>query len=120
LRRQVQDDCRLCCLDPWLLSCRPPTIPPSFSNRPPTEGDRLPASVRSTLTTTRAGPICTLKGTSVHFLGGLLLVIVIFWLASRVAGPKAGVGAAAVTTVALMMLNSDRHHHQHDRLDYDA
>ena len=30
-----------------------------------------------------------------HFLGGLLLVIVIFWLATRVAGPKAGVGAAA-------------------------
>ena len=29
-----------------------------------------------------------------HFLGGLLLVIVIFWLATRVAGPKAGVGAA--------------------------
>ena len=25
-----------------------------------------------------------------HFLGGLLLVIVIFWLATRVAGPKAG------------------------------
>ena len=48
-----------------------------------------------------------------HFLGGLLLVIVIFWLATRVAGPKAGVGAAAVTTVALMMLNSDSHHHHH-------
>jgi hypothetical protein len=56
-----------------------------------------------------------------HFLGGLLLVIVIFWLATRVAGPKAGVGAAAVTTVALMMLNSEGHkHHHHDRLDYDA
>ena len=55
-----------------------------------------------------------------HFLGGLLLVLVIFWLATRVAGPKEGVGAAAVTTVALLMLNSDRHHHHHDRLDYDA
>jgi predicted benzoate:H+ symporter BenE len=56
-----------------------------------------------------------------HFLGGLLLVIVVFWLATRVAGPKAGVGAAAVTTVALMMLNSDsHHHHRHDGIDYSA
>jgi hypothetical protein len=79
--------------------------------------------VRSTLTTTRIQDhICASPGrTTMHFLGGLLLVIVIFWLATRVAGPKAGVGAAAVTTVALMMLNSDgHHHHHHDRLDYDA
>jgi hypothetical protein len=52
-----------------------------------------------------------------HFLGGLLLVLVIWWLATRVAGPIAGVGAAAVTTVALLMLDSDRHH-RHDRRDY--
>jgi hypothetical protein len=45
-----------------------------------------------------------------HFLGGLLLVAVIFWLTCRVAGPKAGVGAAVVTTAALVMLNSDSHH----------
>ena len=51
-----------------------------------------------------------------HFLGGILLVAVIWWLASRVAGPKAGVGAAAVTTVALMLLNSDSHH-RHRHLD---
>ena len=44
-----------------------------------------------------------------HFLGGILLVAVIWWLASRVAGPKAGVGAAAVTTVALVLMNSDSH-----------
>jgi hypothetical protein len=84
-------------------------------------GSSTSASVRSTLTTTLAGPNCTLGRTAMHFLGGLLLVIVIFWLATRVAGPKAGVGAAAVTTVALMMLNSEGHnHHHHDRLDYDA
>jgi hypothetical protein len=52
-----------------------------------------------------------------HFLGGLLLVLVIWWLATRVAGPRAGVGAAAVTTVALLMLNSDGHH-RHDHRDY--
>jgi hypothetical protein len=55
-----------------------------------------------------------------HLLGGLLLVMVIFWLATRVAGSKAGVGAAAATTVALIMLNSDGHHHHHDRIEYDA
>lgn len=45
-----------------------------------------------------------------HFLGGLILVGVIFWLACRVAGPKAGVGAAAATTVALVLLNHHNHH----------
>ena len=45
-----------------------------------------------------------------HVIGGILLVAVIFWLATRVAGPKAGVGAAAVTTVALVLLNSGHHH----------
>jgi predicted benzoate:H+ symporter BenE len=52
-----------------------------------------------------------------HFLGGLMLVLVIAWLATRVAGPKAGVGAAVVTTAALVMLTSDSHHHHHDQ-DY--
>ena len=53
-----------------------------------------------------------------HFLGGILLVAVIWWLASRVAGPKAGVGAAAVTTVTLVLMNSDSHHrHRHRHLD---
>lgn len=51
--------------------------------------------------------------TAMHILGGILLIAVVFWLASRVAGPKAGVGAAAVTTVALVLLNSG-HHHRRD------
>ncbi|HET7880938.1 MAG TPA: hypothetical protein VFL55_08630 [Acetobacteraceae bacterium] len=52
-----------------------------------------------------------------HFLGGLILVLVIAWLATRVGGPKAGVGAAVVTTAALVMLTSDSHRHHHH--DYD-
>ena len=53
-----------------------------------------------------------------HIIGGILLIAVIWWLASKLAGPRAGVGAAAVTTVALLRLNSG--HHRHDRLDHDA
>jgi hypothetical protein len=49
-----------------------------------------------------------------HVIGGILLIAVVFWLACRVAGPKAGVGAAAVTTVALVLLNSGHHHHHRD------
>ena len=49
-----------------------------------------------------------------HLIGGILLIAVIFWLATRVAGPKAGVGAAAVTGVALLMLNSGHHRHHRD------
>lgn len=52
-----------------------------------------------------------------HILGGILLVLVVYWIASRATGSrKAGVGAAAVTGVALMMLNS-HHHHRHN--DYN-
>ena len=52
-----------------------------------------------------------------HLLGGILLVLVIYWIASRIGGPKAGVGAAAVTTVALIMLNSDSSHAHHRHRD---
>lgn len=45
-----------------------------------------------------------------HIVGGILLVAVVFWLASRVAGTKAGVGAAAVTGVALLLLGHHRRH----------
>ena len=56
-----------------------------------------------------------------HFIGGVLLVAVIWWLATRVAGPKAGVGAAVVTTAALIMLNSgESHGHHHHRIDGDS
>jgi hypothetical protein len=54
---------------------------------------------------------------TMHIIGGILLILVIGWLATKVAGPKAGVGAAAVTTVALLLLNSDSHHHRHLRDD---
>jgi hypothetical protein len=47
-----------------------------------------------------------------HLLGSILLVLVIWWLASRIAGPRAGFGAAAVTTVALLLLGSDQHRHR--------
>jgi hypothetical protein len=54
---------------------------------------------------------------TMHLVGGILLVLVVFWLASKVAGPKAGVGAAAVTSVALLMLSRDGHRHHHHQ-DY--
>jgi hypothetical protein len=53
--------------------------------------------------------------TSMHLLGGILLILVIWWLAGKVAGPRAGLGAAALTTVALMLLGSGHHDHRHDR-----
>lgn len=54
-----------------------------------------------------------------HAIGFVLLVWVVYWIASRATGSRgAGVGAAAVTGVALLMLNSGshHHHHRHDRL----
>lgn len=58
-----------------------------------------------------------------HILGGIILMVLVFWIVSRITGSKgAGAGAAVVTGVALLMLNSgnDSHHHHHKRLDYDA
>lgn len=54
-------------------------------------------------------------------IGGLILVLLIGWIVSRITGSKgAGVAAGALTGVALIMLNSGEHHHHHKRLDYDA
>ena len=52
------------------------------------------------------------KGTTMHVIGFILIVLVVYWIASRATGSKgAGAGAAAVTGVALLMLNTDHHHH---------
>ena len=56
----------------------------------------------------------SLMGTTMHVIGFILIVLMVYWIASRATGSKgAGVGAAAVTGVALLMLNTD--HHQHHR-----
>jgi hypothetical protein len=52
------------------------------------------------------------RETTMHVIGFILIVLVVYWIASRATGSKgAGAGAAAVTGVALLMLNTDHHHH---------
>ena len=47
-----------------------------------------------------------------HVIGFILIILVVYWIASRATGSKgAGVGAATVTGVALLMLNSGHHHY---------
>jgi hypothetical protein len=52
-----------------------------------------------------------------HVIGGILLIVLVYWIVSRLTGSRGvGTGAAAVTGVALLMLNSGHRHRDHDRL----
>ena len=51
-----------------------------------------------------------------HVIGFILIILVVYWIASRATGSKgAGVGAAAMTGMALLMPNSGNDHHDRHR-----
>lgn len=55
-----------------------------------------------------------------HFLGFILLVVVVYWIASRATGSRGvGVGAAALTGVAVLMISSHNQSHHNHCCDYD-